>query len=108
MSNVKEILIEGFMPFDANENKKEMMELLGMLNLPSIGIRIFYNEYKFMTQGTGQYCFYNFIIKGKEALSFPYLKHMVKIMLDNKCEITIARSKDTEEGDDNPWVNLLP
>lgn len=105
MSNVKEVFIEGWMPFDANNNH-ELIYLLGQISLPSIGFKLSYSgKTKMIPQENGgQYCFYEFSITGQEAVSWTYLDNIMRILLENKCTINASRAKDIEG--DNKWYKI--
>ena len=69
MSNIKEVYIKGWMPFDSYEHK-DLNQKLGVLNAPTIGIRIKYlNQEKYRETDVGQHCLVLFEIAGQEA--FP-------------------------------------
>ena len=106
MSNVKKVVIEGYMPFDVGGND-DVLRFLGSINLPFNGLNIlwkkdkeFYKENEF----NGKTCFVPFTIFGDEAISAEYLRHMIGFM--NKVgKIEKACYYDKEIG--NSVVDLL-
>ncbi len=69
MSNIKEVYIKGWMPFDSYEHK-DLNQKLGVLNAPTVGIRIKYlGQEKYRETDVGQHCLVLFEIAGQEA--FP-------------------------------------
>lgn len=78
MSNVKEISASGIMPFDVYEDVAAI-SWLGLMNCPTIGIRITYGEshYEPNTDGSnGKTAYYRFTIEGLEAMRWEMLQRM--------------------------------
>jgi len=111
MSNIKEVIIEGWMPFDANDNP-DLLNFLGKINLPANGLKLSHSgKTKMIPQRNGgQYYYYEFAINGTEAINWEYLKSVVKTMLDSKCIVERAMAKDLEEAMDGhgQWCFLYP
>lgn len=100
MSNIKQVSIKGQMPFNIYEND-EAVKLLGILNSPSIGIKIEYGAHFSMPSkhNTGVTTYYNFTIGGQEAVQWKTLKHWVSILEDAGCVLSTMEAKDIENID---------
>jgi hypothetical protein len=106
MSNIKELIIEGWMPFDANDYNKELLSFIGQLNLPANGFKLSYSgQTKYMPQENGgKYCFYEFSITGEEAVRWGYLDLLVHTLAKNNCIIEKAQARDLQDGPN--WQKL--
>jgi hypothetical protein len=101
MSNVKSVLVSGQMPFSVSEHKTAL-EFLGILNQPSIGLRIQYpslanskpNEYG------GSTAMYNFTISGEEAVATSFIERMLQALVDAGCDIEHVVVRDIENQQD--------
>lgn len=121
MSNIKDVFIEGWMPFNIYENDTATRRL-GLLNCPSIGLKINYglkpgdvdagleaNKLE-RPNGTifgswtklvpndcgGHTVHYRFVIDGQEAVHEDYLRETVNDLVAAGCEIYLAQYSDIE------------
>ena len=104
MSNIKEVYIKGWMPFDSYEHKA-LNQKLGVLNAPTIGIRIKYlaqekyretdveNHYKI---GNRQ-CLVSFVIEGQEAFPQKFFDQLTNNINAAGGEIEQYQLIDVEE-----------
>jgi hypothetical protein len=80
MSNVKDVVIIGELPFNCNEHDG-MRGVLAALNAPVYGLRISYgHEPKLVPNGRnngGRIALYSFSITGQEAVSNGYITKMI-------------------------------
>jgi hypothetical protein len=114
VSNTKNVLINGWIPFDFNatgclENNntsyKELQAFIGQCRMPCYGIKFnILNEYKNRPNlFGGQTTMYHFNCYGFEAISYPALRKMLDIMKECECEIQTAEAWEENE---KP-INLL-
>jgi hypothetical protein len=106
VSNTKEVWIEGVMPFNIYEDEKAK-GWLGLMNTPSIGIRIHYASefYRPIPGGRGQLSMHYFTIDGHEAMRYESLIQMVKDFKAAGCEVTNFMLKDID--DNGCWESYL-
>lgn len=100
MSNCKQVLIQGHMPFDIAQHD-ESAKWLGMMNGPCIGIRIRYGaeHYRANARG-GKTAMYEFTIAGTEALAFVAFEKMIHEFEDGGAVISHVSVVDIEDGHD--------
>ncbi len=99
MSNVKEVHIKGFMPYNSYEHE-DLNRKLGLLNSPSIGIRItYFPGEKYVKVGKGNLCLVPFEITGQEALSDTFFTTLCDLVKKAKGEITHAQLIDVENSE---------
>lgn len=105
MSNTKEVWIEGQMPFNVYENA-DAKGWLGLMNSPSVGIRISYADYhwKALPNG-GKLAMYEFTIKGREAMRYDAFFKMCKDFKAVGAEITKLMLMDLD--DNGPWEDYI-
>lgn len=97
MSNIKGVRIEGKMPFDITEDDKAR-SWLGMLNGPSIGLRIIYGGTSTIeNEHGGRTTMYEFEISGEEAIRFEALQTMVRELDEAGARIYQAYAQDIED-----------
>jgi hypothetical protein len=122
MANVKQVTIQGKLPFDfafptvieANEKlevthaRAEVKDWLARMNTPTFGLAIYW-----MTDGPkdmrpnecgGRTAWYGFVISGAEALSWECLQEMANAFRVLG-EIDSARALDIESGE-GEWADL--
>jgi len=75
MSNVKDMYVAGSMPFCLlDEAPDRLVKFMAMFSMPSWGLRIYYvSEFMVPNDDGGKTAFYNFAIKGQEAISWTAL-----------------------------------
>lgn len=88
MSNVKEVSIKGFAPFNLHEDE-DACKILGQLNAPIFGLRLVW-------EGTSQDGKFAFKIYGKEAVSYKYLLKMLQTLETADVVIDSAMVRDIE------------
>lgn len=87
MANCKDVLIKGIIRFDACDESGDtfasdrVLRMLGMLNLPSFGLRIEYGNktYSAPNEHGGRTAFYEFAVKGVEAIREAFFDEMIGI-----------------------------
>lgn len=107
MANVKNITIQGRLPFDCATND-DMCKILGQLNSPTLGIRIHWSgdALEHVPNGHGgKTAMYGFMIRGMEAVSYPFLDHLIKTIKTAGGTVTVAKASDMENG--GLEINLL-
>ena len=102
MSNTKDIIIKGKMPFHlinnySNPAKPDLIKFFAMLSMPSWGIRIEYGieSYRKNDHG-GETCYYDFIISGQEAVRYHYIVDIVEEMMRLGSIITEFKMADLD------------
>lgn len=106
MANIKEVVIEGFLQYDANGNK-ELIQFLGMMNTPTFGIRITYDDMKrksLPNKHGGQTMMYAFRIYGMEAVRDEWIKELLK-QLGTAATVSVAKYRDYENNE--PFGSVL-
>lgn len=106
MSNVKRVLIRGWMPYNGgepSEAQKEVVEWLGVMNLPSYGLRISYGKSGGIPVPAtgGVLSMYEFRVSGEEGISWPGLDKMVEDFVKAGVIVLEARAMDIEMDPDN-------
>ncbi len=97
MSNIKEVFIKGWMPFDSYEHKA-LNQKLGVLNAPTIGIRIKYLEQeKYRETDVGRTCLVSFVIEGQEAFPQAWFDNLTNYINAAGGEIEQYQLIDVEE-----------
>lgn len=98
MSNIKQVHIEGVMPFNITDDD-DAAKWLGYLNGPCVGLRIKYGAsyYELNSKG-GKTSMYEFTISGHEALSFKGIEAMVAAFEAAGATIEINDVVDMEDG----------
>lgn len=97
MSNIKDVYIHGTIPFDLGNND-DLTMMLGVLNMPAMGIRIIYHGHDYIkNEDGGRTAMYQFRILGHEAFQFQWFEDFKTLVL--KAGGTIERDKtfDWEE-----------
>lgn len=101
MSNCKQVLIRGVMPFNIYEHD-ESAKWLGMMNSPCIGIKIAYGDSHYQPNARGgKTAMYDFTITGTEALSFRSFEAMVHDFENGGSIINKIEIVDIEDGHDS-------
>jgi len=96
MANVKRVFIDGQIPFDIPFDSKAN-QFLGMLNLPSFGLRIQWGKTKLIPNSHGgQTCHYDFTITGNEAVRIETILALLQSFVDEKAEIKQVDILDIE------------
>jgi hypothetical protein len=97
MSNVKQVLIRGSLPFNITEND-EAAKWLGRISAPSIGLRIRYGATHLVPLDSGgQLTMYDFTIAGTEAWSFKALDKLVEVFESAGATIDVNEIVDIED-----------
>lgn len=104
MSNVKDIIIRGEVPFNV-ANNDDAAKWLGILNGPSIGIRITYGNRRFVLNGVGKTAMYRFSIEGQEAVRYEWIKKIIADFITAGGTVDYAMVRDIEN--DGPWESML-
>lgn len=94
MANVKQVYIEGHMPFDICATSDKVCRFLGVLNEPLNGLRISYPKTAIPRLDKFKYYF---IIEGEEAVSWKYLEARIEEMVEAGVLVSRASAKDIEE-----------
>lgn len=109
MSNIKRVLIEGWMPYDAG-HKDELLTMLGSLSMPSFGIRIHFNtggvggSPKYIAnRWGGKTAFYRFTVSGEEAVRVEWFVEFCKLIVSVGGEIERGHAHDIEDGYKFVW-----
>lgn len=97
MSNIKSVLIEGEIPFNATEHH-DACKFLGQLNGPTIGLKI---EYTGNAPGRpnsygGKTSFYKFRISGEEAIADGWVKNLLQAFVNCGSAILKVELRDVE------------
>lgn len=98
MANIKDVSIEGVLPWDMNGHD-EMTALLGQLNMPVSGIRIEWGAEFIdpaLNEHGGHEVYYDFKIRGQDSVSWQYLDRLVRVIHDCGGKISTAKAKDIE------------
>ena len=106
MSNTKQVWIEGQMPFNIYEHD-ESAKWLGLMNSPSIGIRIGYSSSFMKPVGDrgGLLSMHYFTIQGQEAIRYESLFKMCNDFVAGGSVITKLMTKDLD--DNGNWEDYL-
>ncbi len=101
MANVKSVLIAGQMPFSVSEHKTAL-EMLGILNQPSFGLRIQYPSLANSkpSEYGGTTAMYNFTISGEEAVGASFIERLLQALVNAGCDINAVHLRDIEEQQD--------
>ena len=104
MANVKEVVITGYIPFDAGGNVN-LINFLGQMNLPTYGLRIIYDgDGKYVDNAFGGRTFFaHFIVRGREAVRVEWLERFVYLVEEVKGKIIIGKAKDVEQDNAIVW-----
>lgn len=98
MSNIKQVHIEGVMPFNITDDD-EAAKWLGYLNGPSTGLRIKYGATHLIPlESGGKLTMYEFVIAGHEALSFKRVEAIVAAFEAAGASISVHSVIDIEDG----------
>ena len=113
MSNVKRVLIKGWVPYNGGEPpdaQKEVIEWLGVMNLPSYGLRITYGKSGGIPVPAtgGVLSMSEFKVSGEEGISWTRLDKMVGDFVKAGVIVLEARAMDTEFDPDNMAWSSLP
>ena len=97
MSNIKLVDITGEIPFNANEHH-DIRQFLGQLNGPSIGVHIHYtgNSGSYPNEYGGKTQYYNFCIRGEEALATKWFENLLQALVNCGAKIKTAKLRDIE------------
>jgi hypothetical protein len=97
MSNVKRVLIEGRLPFNCNENEA-LKGWLACMNLPLFGLRITWGDVEYMMPNEfgGKTAFYDFTIKGKEAVAWDAIDELVAAINEVGGSVCTKQTRDLE------------
>lgn len=104
MSNVKDIIIRGEVPFNITDHAGAR-SWLGLLNRPTIGIRITYGTRRFVPNGIGKTAMYCFSIEGQEAIRYEWIKELIADFRSAGGTVDQAIVMDIEN--DGPWESML-
>lgn len=107
MSNVKEVAIDGYLPFDYGQNKL-VAELIGFIMTPGNGLVFMWNQrviHRWKNKHGGVTAMYLYSIRGREAVSESYLEKVIKTFCEEG-PVTVATYQDIENPDE-PLVNLM-
>jgi hypothetical protein len=100
MSNVKQVLISGVMPFSITDHA-ESAKWLGLLNGPVIGVRIAYGGSHYAPNARGgKTSMHDFTIAGEEAMSFKAFENMIHEFENGGAIINRVSIRDIEDGHD--------
>lgn len=104
MANIKEVLIEGEMAYDAG-GSEALLKLLGQMNTPSFGLRISYDGRQSMIPNKwgGHTAMYGFTISGMEAVRDEWIEHLLA-SLSLAAKVTVAKYRDYENN--TPWWDV--
>jgi len=107
MSNVKEIQVQGTIPFDAHQHGDGWKGWLAEMNTPVFGFRILYLGEPVMVPNNhrGATATYQFNISGAEAVSWDALKDLVSCVKIAGGSIQSAKARDIENN--GPWCPIL-
>lgn len=113
MSNVKDVVITGRIPFDyldyepndsdeEKKNKKEVKDHVVNFLRPSFGLRLNYGNRAELVpnDNSGQTAIYDFEIVGQEAIQFDWLKDLIKSLESVGATIGKAFARDIENNFD--------
>lgn len=104
MSNIKEVDIEGLVPYNAGDDK-DLIHQLGILNLPSFGIKIRYGRaHYYRAYSGGKIAMYEYLIVGVEAVRAVWIENLIEL-LSHQGPISKAMWRDTEER--SAWVSVM-
>ena len=91
MSNVKDVEIKGWIPFDITHKSDKIESFFADLASPSFGLHVSYHEPKYMTNHYGgQTAFFPFVISGQEAISEICLVSFINELKKFETKITSA------------------
>ncbi len=106
MSNVKQILIEGQLPFNAHEIEPELLKLYGQLNCPSLNLRIQWLSGVISVPNdvvdnkpnlnNGRTTIYSFRIAGVEAVGANWILWAIRILEAAKGKLHVVYVRDEE------------
>lgn len=108
MSNIKEVKISGYIPFDTNSNPA-VCRILGQLNQPSNGLRINYDSTRTKVMpnrdaSRGETVLYYFCVYGEEAVGDGWLQMVLTTFLLFGVEFVEFKFKDLEN--DGQWITF--
>jgi hypothetical protein len=93
MANVKQVSIQGQVPFNCTENY-EMRQMLGQLNAPLMGLRITWLG----TNLEMKTAMVAFSIQGTEAVSYKWIENLLLRIVNAGGQIHRAEAGDVDEG----------
>lgn len=110
MSNIHEIEVKGWMPFDliyANpEPDRIALHWMALFSIYRFGFKLNYRDSKMVeNEHGGARTYSGFTITGQEAVSYTGCRSMVKHLMLGGCEIYEARCMDIEN--QTGWDNLM-
>jgi hypothetical protein len=97
VSNIKSISIEGDCPFNTSEYP-ELNEMLGQLNAPTIGLKIYWGGESCCLPNTsgGKTMMYKFIVMGEEAASVQWIERFVRCVVNAGGKVETAKAFDMD------------
>lgn len=104
MSNVKNVVIKGILPFNAHEHSSDISSLYSQLNQPVFGLRLKWtgsagsvsNKYIDPAANDGLTALIFFEISGQEAVSFSWLDWVHQSIANAHGQITHSAADDAE------------
>lgn len=117
MSNIKQVDIKGLAPYDFRdwdsdeeneaEDYNEALKILGMFNLPTMGLRIDYmglTTYVEAGPSDGTIAYYAFEISGREAVSLKFLELIASSF--QRCSVRFSRFLYRDIENNYTWRGL--
>lgn len=100
MANIKQVELDGWMPFDAGGNPN-LLQMLGQLNLPVFGFTIEWGGEKYVdNKHGGKTCMYRFHVFGEEAVQIGWLRRLVDCIEAVGGKIETRYCRDIENDDE--------
>ncbi len=106
MSNIKEVKINGMLPFNFYENDR-ICRYVAFMNSPTVGLSMTWNKNdRKVIDGEKERktILYGFEIKGREAISWEYLSDIISDFEKIGGIIDSAMARDFE--DEGNWVDI--
>jgi hypothetical protein len=100
MSNIKQVLVSGHVPFNLADHPN-MARKLAFFNTPTSGLKIEYGAQYEMRQNAhgGQTAMYPFCVKGEEAVSASYIQSFIDDVYAIGGKVTGATVTDIENNE---------
>ena len=104
MANIKRVLINGELPFDAGGDQ-ELLQVLGQLSLPSMGLKVEWGGHRSQpNEHGGKTAMYRFTLKGDEAVRDSYLTRFVDLVHRAGGGSIVGTYEDLEAGGRFVWT----
>lgn len=98
MSNVKQVIVRGVLPFHIDQDERAR-SWLGHLNAPSYGLRIKYAAHYLVDNDRGgKTTMYEFTIAGTEAIAFAAYDDLIDALEAAGARIDVHDCTDIEDG----------